>query len=97
MYLEVSTSPRSTWVWAENVDEAEQLRGLLGAAGCEVYPASGRNAEPRVLDLEIGYVAGEGIAALHSAGYRFLWHPSQYVLNRGATILGFPVDDYPEQ
>lgn len=95
MLLEVSTSPRSTWVWASDVDEAQQVRKILRTAGCEVYPAVGRNAEPRVLDLEIGVVAGEGLQALVEAGYSFLWHPTQHVLNRGATVLGVPVVETP--
>jgi hypothetical protein len=78
-------------VWASDTQEAARLRTILTAAGCEVSTAVGSNTEPRVLDLEIGGVAGEGLEALQAAGYSFLWHPTQHVLNRGATVLGLPI------
>lgn len=95
MLLEISTSPRSTWLWANDAEQAEQLRELLTAAGCEVYSAAGQNAEPRILDLDIGVVAGEGLMALAAEGYGFIWHHSQHVLNRGQTVLGVPIVDTP--
>lgn len=91
--LELSTSPRATWVWAADVDEAEQLRGILTAAGCSPVAAAGGNAEPRVLDLDIGVVALDGLEALGRAGYTFRWHSGQSPLNRAPALYGVAVAD----
>jgi len=80
-------------VWAWDEDEAEQVRAILVAAHCSVCPATGRKAEPRVLDLDIGVTALEGLRALEAAGYAFRWHTSQHVLNRESTLAGIPVAD----
>ena len=93
MILDVSTSPRATWVWAPDVDQAQRLRDILTAAGCSVQNATGRNAEHRVLDLDIGVVALEGLEVLIAAGYSFRWHNDQHPLNRSSTIFGLPVVD----
>lgn len=97
--LELSTSSRSTWVWAVDVDEAGELRRLLEAAGCSVRATAGRNAEPRALDLDIGVVAFDGLAALRSVGYSFRWHPGQHPLDRSETKYGVyvgPAVENPE-
>ena len=91
MELEVSTSPRSTWVWARDVDEAATVRELLVAARCSFYPSSGRNSEPRILDLDIGVVALEGFEVLRRAGYAFRWHPTQHLLDRRGEIFGISI------
>jgi hypothetical protein len=89
--LELSTSPRATWVWAVDEDHARELRELLAAAGCSAYPAAGRNAEARVLDLDIGVVAADGLDALVVAGYSFRWSVQQADANRGSDLYGIPV------
>ena len=93
MELEVSTSPRSTWVWAHDDEEAARLQVMLLAANCSVRSASGRNSESRVLDIDIGYEAFDAVKVLLGAGYSFRWHPDQYVLNRRPTLFGFPIVD----
>ena len=97
MELELSTSPRATWVWAADVEEAERVREILGAAGCSVHNASGRNSEPRVLDLDIGVDALAGLEALNDAGYSFQWHPDQSKLNRGPSLFGIAVREPRER
>lgn len=91
MELELSTSPRGTWVWASNRDQAAVLQALLRDAGCEVTPARGGNAEDRTLDLDIGVVALEGLERLQDAGYSFRWHAEQHPLNRTEDLYGIPV------
>jgi hypothetical protein len=93
MQLELSTSPRTTWVWAHDIAEAERLSDILTAAGRSVSAATGRNAEPRILDLDIGVEAADGLATLMEAGYSFRWHRTQHELNRGPTLFGLAVMD----
>jgi hypothetical protein len=93
MRLEISTSPRATWIWAQNAGEAEILREILTAAHCSFSDPAGKNAEPRILDLDIGIVAAEGLTALEMAGYSFQWHPTQHKLNRQPTLLGLTIKD----
>lgn len=61
MELELSTSPRSVWVWAPDVDQAGALRALLLAAGRGVWDAQGGATEPRTLDVSIGVDALEAL------------------------------------
>jgi hypothetical protein len=89
--LELSTSMRSTWLWAADVDEACALARLLEGEGCSVRPVTGRNAEERVLDLDIGVVAGESLDALVRAGYSFRWSPQQHPLDCGEGLYGVRV------
>ena len=91
MDLQLSTSPRATWLWAVDVDQAQELRSLLKEAGGSVSSAVGRNAEPRVLDLDIGVVALDSLEVLRRAGYSFRWHPQQSALNRATDLYGIPV------
>lgn len=91
MELELSTSPRATWVWAANRDQADALQALLEARGCQVTPARGGNSEDRTLDLDIGVVALEGLECLQNAGYSFRWHPGQHPLNAAEDLYGIPV------
>jgi hypothetical protein len=93
MQLELSTSPRTTWVWAPNAKDAEKLRSVLVAAGRSVSNAIGRNAEPRVLDLDIGVDAMECLEVLQKAGYSFCWHPTQHELNRQPHLYGVAVSE----
>lgn len=91
MNLEISTSPRSTWVWAQNAAEAESIREILDAAHCSYSDATGKNADPRILDLDIGIVAADGLIALELAGYSFQWHDRQHELNRQPTLFGLTI------
>lgn len=91
MELELSTSPRATWVWAEDRDQAALLQGILNAGGCQVSAAQGGNAEVRTLDLDIGVVAMEGLERLQGAGYSFRWHPGQHPLDQADHLYGIPV------
>jgi len=93
MQLELSTSPRATWVWAHDVAEAERLSDILTAADRSVSPATGKNAAPHILNLDIGVDAADGLATLKEAGYSFRWHPTQHELNRGPTLFGLTVAD----
>lgn len=91
MELELSTSPRATWVWATDEGQAQALRAALKAAGHEAAAAHGSNAESRTLDLDIGVSALEGLQFLLDAGYSFRWHPGQHPLNRAERLYGIPV------
>ena len=91
MKLEISTTSRATWIWAQNVAEAESLREILTAAQCSFSVPTGKNAEPRIFDLDIGIVAAEGLTALDRAGYSLRWHPTQHELNRQPTLLGLTI------
>ena len=93
MRLEISTSSRATWIWAKDVAEAESLREILTAAHCSFSDPTGKNAEPRILDLDIGIDAAEGLIALELAGYSFQWHPTQHELNREPTLLGLTIGE----
>jgi hypothetical protein len=93
MKLEISTSPRATWVWAQNEAEAESLREILTASHCSFSDPTGKNAESRILDLDIGIVAAEGLTALKVAGYSFQWHPTQHELNREPTLFGLTIKE----
>jgi hypothetical protein len=73
--------------------DAEQLRSVLVAAGRSVTNASGKNAEARVLDLDIGVDAMECLEVLQSAGYSFCWHPTQHKLNRQPHLYGVAVSE----
>lgn len=97
MELEISTSPRATWVWATDLDHAEELRKILTAARCAVSTAAGRNSEPRVLDIDIGVVALDGLEALQRSGYTFRWHAGQHELNRSTNLFGLAVADSNER
>ena len=90
MELELSTSPRATWVWAADREQAESLLGLLEVGSCQVSTARGGNAEDRTLDLDIGVVALEGLGFLRDAGYSFRWHPGQHPLDRTEDQYGIP-------
>jgi hypothetical protein len=93
MKLEISTNPRATWVWAPNEAAAESLREILIAANCSFSPANGKNSETRVLDIDIGIVALEGLAALEIAGYSFHWHHTQHEFNRQPTLFGMKIKE----
>lgn len=95
MELEVSTTPRETWLWAASSAEADRLRALLSAAGHVVLepdlPAASEEAkgyEPgRIIDIEIGATAADALDTVRAAGYTLRWHPRQASPNRG-TLFG---------
>lgn len=89
--LEISTSPRATWVWAADRGQPEELQAALSAAGHQVSAAHGGNAENRTLDLDIGAVALEGLQFILEAGYSFRWHPGQHPLNTAEHLYRIPV------
>ncbi len=93
MQLHISTSPRATWVWAPDAEVANRLQGILSEAGCSYSNAVGKHADNRILDLDIGVVALDGLNALADAGYTFRWHPKQHSLNRGSNLYGMSVSD----
>jgi len=97
MELEISASPRATWVWANTVEHAEELRKVLAASRCVASAATGRNSEARVLDLDMGVDGLNGLEALQRSGYTFRWHSGQHVLNRSSKLFGLAVADADEE
>lgn len=93
MELELSTSPRSVWVWAPDLDQADDLRATLLAAGRGVWEVYGTGAEPRALDVSIGADALDALRSLLDAGHTLRWHPSQHPLNRTPALYGITVRD----
>jgi hypothetical protein len=93
MKIKISTSPRAIWVWARDVAETKSLREILTAAHCSFSDPTGKDPDPRILDLDIGIIAAQGLNALELAGYSFQWHPTQHELNREPTLLGVTVKE----
>lgn len=90
--LQVTTSPRSTWLWAATDADAAEVRALLNAGAHFWVPAYRHGREvARVTDVEIGATALEALEALTGAGWSLRWHPNQHPLNQRDTLLGFPV------
>lgn len=82
--LQISTSPRMTWLWAPDTDTARLARSTLDAAGEYWQPAQrGREQLPLVTDVEIGVTALEACQTLEAAGFTFSWHEDQPGDNRG--------------
>lgn len=89
--LQLSKSPRATWVWAADRTQAAELQALLTASGCPMSAARGDGAEDCTLDLDIGVATMEGLECLLKAGYSFRWHPAQHPLDRTTDLYGVPV------
>lgn len=87
--LQLSTSPRTTWLWAPDADTASQVREITGGR-----PVSRRGEPlPLVTDIDIGVVALDACQALAAAGFTFTWHESEHPLNRqnwSADLPGMP-------
>jgi hypothetical protein len=88
--LQISTSPRATWVWAPDEDTARQVREIAGG-----QPAYRRGELlALVTDVDIGCVALETCEALAAAGFTFTWHESEHPLQRDnwpcALLPGMP-------
>lgn len=70
--LGVTTTPRSTWVWARNADECDAARAAIDAAGgLARWRQAYRGGEPvrNVSDIDIGVDALEAELALEAAGF----------------------------
>lgn len=87
--LQLSSSPRSTWLWAPDAETARRVREITGG-----WPATRRGEElPLVIDIDIGVCALKACEALAKAGYTFAWHESEHPLNRDnwpARLPGMP-------
>ena len=73
--LEVSTSPRATWVWAADRGQVEEPKAALSAARHQVSAARGGNSGGRTLDVDISVGALGGLQLLLVAGYAFRGTP----------------------
>ena len=97
--LQVSTTPRETWLWAPTAADAVRARAVLHAARCTVLAPTEDEAEmwilsattaaeafdaDRIIDVEIGVTAFESMDTLVAAGYILQWHPRQQLRNRWA-------------
>lgn len=91
--LAISSSPRSTWLWAPDPATLEHVRQILGEA-CRLAQR-GRVTLPMVLDIDIGVDALIACQTLAAAGFTFRWHDSQFLLNRHGwpnDLPGMPVE-----
>ncbi len=78
--LYISTTPRTTWVWAEDI---AAVKVVLGQEGSDWFTArrtgrsgTGSQIEFNAVDVEIGCVpAASGLDKLVAAGYRLRRHP----------------------
>ncbi|GIG40734.1 hypothetical protein [Cellulomonas phragmiteti] len=90
--LQVTTSPRSTWLWAASDADAAEVRALLDAGAHFWVPAYRYGNEvARVTDVEIGATALDACETLTASGWVLRWHPDQHPLNRRNTLLGLPI------
>lgn len=95
--LQISTSPRMTWLWAQDTDTTHLTRSTLDAAGRYWQPAQrGRERLPLVTDVEIGVTALEACQTLASAGFTFSWHEDQAAENRDGWPASLPGMDNQE-
>ncbi|MEO6086680.1 MAG: hypothetical protein ABIQ18_26560 [Umezawaea sp.] len=77
--LLLSTSPRTTWVWAPDTDTAHRVRAIVRYW----KPAYRKGVElTLVTDVDIGVDALEACEALAAAGYVFGWHDTEHPFNR---------------
>lgn len=84
--LRLSTSPRSTWLWAPDAGTAARVQQLTGGR-----PATRRGHQvPLVTDIGIGVVALHACEKLAAAGFTFTWHESEHPLNRHGWPAGLP-------
>lgn len=89
--LEISTSPRSTWVWAPDTEATTQVRRILDEGGhWWQIGRRGRTDLPLVTDVEIGVVALDACQALAEAGFTFRWHDEQLLIDRGGWPARLP-------
>lgn len=76
--LQISTSPRATWVWAPDDATAERVRALTGGRTA----TRGRERLRLVVDVDLGADALDACQRLAAAGFTFTWHADEPVLNR---------------
>ena len=89
--LKVSTSPRMTWLWAEDSETAHRVRSTLDETGHWWQVAQRASTQlPLVTDVEIGVTALEACEALAAAGFTFSWHEEQSPENRGGWPASLP-------
>lgn len=73
--LGVTSTPRSTWIWARNSEECARARGIISVAGglarWEQAFRYGRPVE-NVSDIDIGVDALEAMEALEAAGFELV-------------------------
>lgn len=73
--LGVTSTPRSTWIWARNSEECAQARRAISSAGGLARWAQalryGRPVE-NVSDIDIGVDALEAMEALEAAGFELI-------------------------
>jgi hypothetical protein len=89
--LKISTSPRSTWLWADDAQTVQLVRAVLDAGGYKWAVARRGQVEfPLVTDIEIGPVALDACQTLAAASFTFDWHDGQHVLNRAGWPTTLP-------
>lgn len=77
--LQISTSPRSTWLWAPDEATVGRVREVLGGWS----PVQHRGEVlALVMDIDIGVIAYETCEKLAEAGFTFSWHESVHPLDR---------------
>lgn len=70
--LGVTSSMRSTWIWARHSEECELARAVIdNAGGLARWSQATRHGQPveNVTDIDIGMDAYEGRMALEAAGF----------------------------
>lgn len=75
--LQLSYSPRTTWLWAADLAAAERVRWSCGGQ----VASRGGQLLPLVTDVGIGIDAYEACNDLAAQGFTFTWHESNQ-LNR---------------
>lgn len=89
--LRISTSPRSTWLWAPDTQTAQLVHALLDAGGYTWAVARRGRAElPLVTNVEIGPVALEACQTLAAASFTFVWQEEQHVMSRNGWPTTLP-------
>lgn len=91
MRLELSTTPRAIWVWAPDEYGVAAVLAVLAAARERGRRVMHREAEFRVVDVDIGVNALAALGALAAAGHTFSWHPTQHPLNQQPHLYGIDV------
>lgn len=80
--VEISTSPRATWLWASDELTARDLRARLEETGSQWQPARrGGAVQSLVTDVDIGVEAFTACEVLAAAGYTFQFHASEHELD----------------
>ncbi|MFC7344503.1 hypothetical protein [Saccharopolyspora griseoalba] len=84
--IQVSTSPRATWIWAPDEDIAQRVRAVSGG-----QPVQARNKDlSLVTNVGIGVDALQACQSLASAGFSFSWHPDQHPWDRDGWLTEMP-------